>query len=409
MEQFEQLSISDQRFPSLVPVKYSSLNNDGKIYTKIDWLTVMFFDCSLNDVLRWIHLEDCVDEFIAGVYEQSRGYDEVFRFVYNYVLLETSKFNYYGSSDDVSIFNVVVPKIRLDLSGSALDYLRSLGLDMDTYRLVRPELPEGGSYHVTRCDWAFDLINYKPEFLDRLIDHIQTHKLKTDRIPLASTHGAIGFKLALGGQKTVYLGSSQSDKLLRVYDKRLQFTNRSTGTYVKDNPYDNPDSWIRIEWQTRNKYANNLALSVSPSGEYNDFKKILKCIFEHYAFADGRMYNKYVQRSVVDFWNDLFDWKDLESRIIQNAKYVEPVTAEERLETQWERNIQVSMFWQSKHSRKEEVERFNKYLRWLEDPENSARFLRFLNRFNECNVPISDSFAECERGFYRLGGRLYFK
>jgi hypothetical protein len=312
-------------------VTYRTLDNDGKIYCKIDWLTVMFFDCSMNHVLSWLHLDDCVSDFCAGAFQQSRGYDEVFKFIYNGVMLETSSFNFYGEDMSVSIFDTVVPKIRLELSGSALDYLRSIGVDMDSYRLVKPDLPDGGSYHFTRCDWAYDFINYKPEFVDKLIQHINTHKLPSERVPLASTKGAISCKLVTCGQKTIYLGSPQSDRMLRVYDKRMQHLNLNTQTYCKPNPYGDPDSWFRIEWQTRNKFANNLVHGVDDHGVPADFKSILKDIFVRYAFADGTIDARNKARPVVDFWNDLFDWSELETRIVQNAKYVEYESPDNKL------------------------------------------------------------------------------
>lgn len=410
--EFQQLSISDQRYPDFVPVTYASLNNEGKIYTKIDWLTFVFSDCSMDDVLKWIHLDHAVSDFLAGCYEQSKGYDEVFRFVYNGVLLETSKMSFYGN-DGIPVFSAVCPKIRLDLSGSALDYLRSIGVDMDTYRLVKPELPVGGCYHVTRCDWAYDLVNYRPEFLDRLIDHIFKHRTPADRVPLAGTRSAVSFKIMTGGQKTVYLGRPQSDKLLRVYDKRMQFTNRSTNTYIRENPYNDPDSWIRLEWQTRNKTAHELALSVSPTGEYNDPKRILKKIFELYAFADGTVDNHNVTRPVVDFWNELFDWKDVESRIIQNAKFVELKTPDQQVIDSFESvMMRTCIFYLTLLGREEFVKRCNAYLRNLEKPDSVSwrRNVAFLNRLNQlsCVDKLPDSITQSSGGLYKLSGRLYF-
>lgn len=320
--QFEQLGIYDQRFDQIPELSYPTLDNDGKIYCKIDWLTLMFFDSTMNDVLKWLHLDDCVSDFCLSRFEQSRGYDQVFKFIYNGVMLETSTFSFYGEDLDVSIFDTVVPKIRLELSGTALDYLRSIGVDMNDYRLVEPILSEGGSYHFTRCDWAFDFINYKPDFVDRMIDHINTHKLPSERIPLASTKGAISCKLVTCGQKTIYLGSPQSDRMLRVYDKRMQHLNLTTQTYCKPNPYGDPDSWFRIEWQTRNKFANNLVHGYDEKGVPADFKSILKDIFDRYAFADGTIDARNKARPCVDFWLSLFDWSDLEKRIIQNANFV---------------------------------------------------------------------------------------
>lgn len=141
---FEQLTLDDLKTDFTLPFHYASLDNDQKVYCKLDWLTVMFFDCSMHDVLKWIHLENSVSDFCSSLYQVSRGYDDVFKFNFNNVMLETSSFNFYGENLDISIFNVVVPKIRLELSGTGLDYLRSIGVNMDSYRLVAPELPSGG-------------------------------------------------------------------------------------------------------------------------------------------------------------------------------------------------------------------------------------------------------------------------
>lgn len=319
--QFEQLNIDTQYGVIPQPFSYRTLDNDGKIYCKIDWMTVIFEKCTLNHVLKWLKLDNCVSEFCESVYEQSRGYDVLFKFLYNGIILETSKFGFF-EGQATSTFDTVVPKIRLELSGSALDYLRSINVDMDTYRFVVPELPEGGGYHFTRVDWAYDFVNYMPGFVDKMIDHCHTNALPSGRIPLASTKGAIGCRIVTGGQKTVYLGSPQSDRMLRVYDKRMQHVDLSTGAYKKSNPYGNPDSWYRIEWQTRNKTAHAYAIGTDDKGNHADFKSILYDIFEKYAFADGTYDARRSKRPPVEFWKMLFNWKEIESRIIQNANFV---------------------------------------------------------------------------------------
>lgn len=390
---------------------YLPLANDGKVYCKIDWLTVMFFDSTMNDVLKWLHLEDCVTDFCLSRFEQSRGYDQVFKFIYNGVMLETSTFSFYGEDLDVSIFDTVCPKIRLELSGSALDYLRSIGVDMNEYRLVVPELGPGGSYHFTRCDWAFDFINYKPDFVDRMIDHINTHKLPSERIPLASTRGAISCKLVTCGQKTIYLGSPQSDRMLRVYDKRMQHLNLTTQTYCKPNPYGDPDSWFRIEWQTRNKFANTLVHGYDEKGVPADFKSILKDIFDRYAFADGTIDARNKARPCVDFWLSLFDWSDLEKRIIQNAKYVQYESSAEKIVKSFESVcIRTFILWYSLVGREAAEKRINEYLRSLDlpDPINQRRNLAFLNKLNQTPEIIID-FDSSRSGLWSNCGRLYFK
>ena len=304
---------TDDFSPSVI---YNQLDASGKIFPKVDWITMIFTDCSMNDVLKHIKLKDLVSEFCKNMYELSRGYSDVVKFFYNGISLETNKFGFYGDSPE-DVFDVVVPKLRLELTGSGLDYLRSLGVDFNTYRFNVPDLPIGSTFHFSRIDFAFDFIDYQPGFLDALIDHCNTHQLPSGRVPLASTHGAIKCKIVTGDRKVCYLGSEQSDRFLRVYDKRLQMINRSTGSYVKANPYCNPNSWIRLEWQLRNLKAHDLALDQS-----HDFLSILKLIFDAYSMADGQRDSHTLKRPVVDFWLKLFPWREVESRIIQKANFV---------------------------------------------------------------------------------------
>lgn len=406
--QFEQLTIDQQRYDSILPsVKFYSLDNDGKIYCKVDWLTAIFQNCSLNDVLAWLKLEGCVSDFCAATLEQSRGYDQVFKFIYNGIMLETSTFNFYGQDLSIMLFDVVVPKIRLELSGSALDYLRSKGVDMTSYRFVPPKLPDGGSYHFTRCDFAYDFINYMPEFVDQLIDHINRNRLPSERVPLASTKGAIGCRVVTGGQKTVYLGSPQSDKMLRVYDKRMEQMDLATQTYKRPNPYNDPQSWFRIEWQTRNRLAHDLTLD-----QTQDFKSILKLIFEKYAFADGQMNGKNGARKAVDFWLKLFDWQEVEKRIIQNAKYVQCESPEEKLVKSFE-SVMIRTFilyysLMGKEGLQAAIDRYIGSL-YLPDPVSQRRQLAFLNKLNELSELqlSSDSSSGC--GLWNCCGRMAFR
>lgn len=404
---YEQLDIDNQlnAFPGTVP--YSRLDCNEHIYCKIDWLTVVFNDCCINDILSWINMDDCISDFMANMFQQSRGYDDIFKFVYEGVLIESSTFSFYDYDEcKGSMFDFVVPKIRLELSGTALDYLRSLGIDDNYLRFVEPILPDGGAYHFTRCDWAFDFINYKGDFVDNLIQHINIHSLASGRVPLASTKGAISVRVVTGNQKTVYLGSPQSDKMLRVYDKRLQYINPVVGVYTKPNPYNDPDSWIRIEWQTRNKTAHNLM-----SDSAIEFKHVLKEVFTAYAFADGTCDNNHMSRPVVDFWNELLPWQEIEKRIIQNAKYVELVDPDQRAvrtfnTIQWQNFVMVYSLLGRKGFEKMVNE--NLKLLYKPDPVSRRRYTAFLCRLN-C-LSISDNIPQDmgSGGLVNIGGRLAF-
>lgn len=370
--------VSDSFMPD---VRYNHLDASGKIFCKVDWVTMIFTDCCMNDVLSWLYLKDSVSDFCRNMYEVSRGYSDVVKFMYNGIVLETNKFSFYGDQPE-DVFDVVVPKLRLELSGSGLDFLRSVGVEMNEYRFIRPALPEGSTYHFSRIDFAYDFIDYQPTFLDELIDHCNTHQLPSGRVPLASTHGAIKCKIVTGDRKVCYLGSEQSDRFLRVYDKRLQSINRTTGTYVKANPYGNPESWIRVEWQLRNLKAHDLALDNT-----QDFKSILKHIFDAYSMADGQRDSHTLKRAVVDFWLRLFPWREVESRIIQKANFVEVETVESRVINSFENIMMRSfIFYFTLLGREEFLCRVNAYLSDMftsHTDVSERRAAAFRCRFNE--------------------------
>lgn len=358
----------------------------------------------MNDVLSWLNLDDAVTDFCLGFYERCRGFDNRFNFTYNGITLETADFSFYGKEINVSLFDVTVPKIRLELSGSGLDFLRSRGFDVDMYVKYPIDLPEGGAYHFTRVDYAFDFINYCPEFVDCMIDHIYHHKLPSERVPVLNLPGGIKVKLVTGGQKTIYLGSPQSDRMLRVYDKRMQYVDLGTGAYKKDNPYGNPDSWFRIEWQCRNQFANSLIRSDL------EHKHILKDIFERYAFSDSNSDKR--SRRPVDFWLKLFDWSDVEKRIVQNAKYVESTSPEEEVIDRFQKVMMRTFILYFSLVGREGLEKAcNDYLNSLSgsDPVSQRRYISFLNKLNLLSDLSLSSDSSPGVGLWNNCGRFAFR
>lgn len=407
-----QTSIFDAPFAGQVP--YTKLDNDGKVYCKLDWVTVMFFDCCMNDILSWLKLDDAVSDYLLGFFERSRGYDQRFIFTYNGVTLDTSAFDLYGCNIDLQVFDCKLPKIRLDLSGTGLDFLRSRGLDVDNYLRAPYAFPEGAQYHFTRADFAYDFINYCPEFMDNLIDYVYRNQLPSGRIPILNLTGGMTCKVVTGGQKTVYVGSPQSDRMLRLYDKRLEQMDKSQWVYKKPNPYGDPESWFRIEWQVRNQFANTMLLGTDEKGRLHDFKSILKDIFTRYCFAEGLSGDKHRNHiKPVEFWQKLFNWEDLEKRIIQNAKYVQSVSPIEDLKKRFETvMIRTFILYYSIFGRERLQEACNEYIRNLfqTDPLSIRRYRIMLNHMNLYHgylVLESDSFEGC--GLYRLADRFAFR
>lgn len=382
------------------------LQSDSGVYPKIDWLTLMFHDCTLNDVLFYLNQSDYLYDFVGSMYEKA-GIQDNFVFVFNYIRVEIAKFYFYQQSPDTPVFDFVVPSIRVDLSGKALDYLRSCDWDFYMLRLVPTDL----SFHVTRCDWAFDFVDYKADFMDRFIDHLQTHQLPSGRIPLISTHGAVKYSLKLGSEKTVYLGATKSDKLLRIYDKRMQYVDSDTGIWKEEIPFDDPSSWFRIELQTRNQTAHGL-LMPGVNGVYRCYDDILKYIFESYAFADGVSESRNCARTVVDFWNDLFPWQEVSAKIIQNANYVQPKPYEEKLKNYVDRIVVPKIIEYIHKFGVDEFERVcQRYIDNLSpfndqrDPSAYKRRMALLAHLVQLGAPVPEGSKDCN-GLYQISGVL---
>lgn len=295
---------------------------DERIYSKIDNVTIMFKDCKINDVLKFIKCDGLISEFFQAWFETYSNQSDIIQFNYNGCRVEVRKGYLYGMQHDVNIFFRILPEIRLELTGTGLDFLRSIGIIPETYFRDPIHYPgERSNFHLTRIDFAFDLINYAPELIDTLIKHINEQKTDTDRLVIYGKSSSLVYKIKTGGEKTVYLGSTSSQRMLRIYDKRLQYVDRRTGTYVKDNPYSNPDSWIRIEMQCRKDIANQLCFA-----ENMNMESIFKYIYENYCFAIGTTtYN----RVPCEWWSKLLDWSKI-PRIIQNfdkVQYKDPRVA----------------------------------------------------------------------------------
>ena len=389
---FEQQSMN---FSQPVPVVYSG------IYTKIDWYSAMFEDMSFMDVLRWLKLDVYVSDFLIGMRERLSGFDEMFVFSYEGINLETRQFNFFGDQLSENCFEKKIPKIRLDISGSGLEFLRSTGMDPDVYLRQEENIPQ--PFHCTRCDFAYDLINYKPEFLDQLIDYARNHHTAADRLCVYKLNTGIKYSIRTGGQKTIYLGASTSDKMLRVYDKRLQFIDPSTQVYKKQNPYNNPDSWIRIELQTRNKTAHGLCYGKG------DMLSIFRYVYETYQFSDVENTTQHNRRPAA-FWQDLFDWEQI-PRIIQNANSDESVTPYKDRVTDsfFARNSDSFMLVYTRLGPEEFARRLNAQLSKKQDLYDSLNKRRWSNYVDKMNMFGFEDLHLNEYGLKLDGGKVGFK
>ena len=278
------------------------------VFPKFDWLSLVWNDVSFGQIAKIFGLWDIYDQ---------QGFVNAFNTIYcRSNLFDYSEFSFNGFRvvvigepdkfrDDgfVNFYDKKLKWIETDISGAGLDYIRNKGFDIDRMifglRIASCkvcEVPES-PFHVTRVDVAFDLINFMPEFLDESVNLCRQYgNCKSVRVRgTGNTKKPISWSFREGNQKTLYLGSSGSDKLCRVYDKKLQFDqdprkwlscpyvkingcppgtflNEYSDDVLKNAERENPQSWLRIEAQLRNDPANMIVDSE------NDFLKIFKWI-----------------------------------------------------------------------------------------------------------------------------------
>lgn len=316
-------------------------NGQPGIFAKIDWFTAVFKNVSISDVLNCIQLEkfDTVD--FQNVYANrlltSTGAVPEVMFNFNGVVLQLRfesvlyelGINDLDEKDFNDLFYVPFQYIRMDISGKGLDYLRSIGIDVDT--VLRQEFKlTTGEYHPTRCDVAFDLVDYCGDFVTECRKVCAANQDPvTHRVP-AQSKGGIKWSERGGDQNTLYLGSVGSDRLLRIYDKKLQFV--QANKWQSDSPFkcgdQLPETWIRMELQVRRPSECGKVLYGSTS-----FEDVFKYIYDKFAVRDLR-YNSPRHREpgeVNEIWVALFDWNKITS-LLQNWYFVQLKTVKDRAE-----------------------------------------------------------------------------
>lgn len=284
----------------------------GRILTKIDWFTAVFNDCTLTDVFSHFpnieaRLTKTWSELWSERFLRSKGY--TYDVILN-VAGATCQFKYdevlSHTEDDFDILSVVFKYIRFELSGSALDEFRSFGYDVDELLFNEWILPQGSTYHVTRCDFAFDLLDHCTNFLDTCFEWVRLNRTSSGKIQLATSKQGIAYEEKHGDTECLSIGGHSSDKKLRIYDKGYQASQRRCA-----DPYTGmwSERWIRIELQLRREHAHGILYSESERG----FLPVFRYIYDKYAFRASSRWD-----DLSNVWDELFDWTTI-PKIIQNA------------------------------------------------------------------------------------------
>lgn len=260
------------------------------IYAKLDWYSVVLYNYSVNDILKRLSIyNEIFEELTASGYERSQGFSSVFVFSYAGISIEL-KFDDYLSTKPESLFATPFKKIRLDISGSGLDYLRSFMVPDVAFTDPSFWGENQKDYNITRSDFAFDFVNYKGDFLDNVLIWIKEQERngnlsKSDSRLHVGRSSGIQYSYRCGSsQETLYLGSPRGDKMVRIYDKLLEQTDNGVFKHGRDPRFykeDTINSWFRIELQSRRKCATQYLY-----GCYGDISTVLRCIFDDYLIRD---------------------------------------------------------------------------------------------------------------------------
>lgn len=305
----------------------NKLRQEGAaIVPLIDYYSAMWYDSSISDVLSFygiefneIFLEDSFKMY-AGLRAQKESY--IFRF--NNIELSVPLVLYYYqhekyNGDFDQVLNFKFKDIRLNLSGDAMSYMRSKREDFDLF--LRSTYMMTDKVKVTRIDITFDFLNWDVDLVDALTRYCRRveDEIPSGLIGICNSPACLSFSVKSGSrERSVYLGSSGSDKLLRVYDKYLQFYTKEgiLKDINKPCPYgDQIKSWTRIELQLRENrcgYAQQWLYSSTTDEDF--FFSCLKRIIDDYKFLD--IDEKRYKQQPAKFWSSLWDLTDIDSLIL---------------------------------------------------------------------------------------------
>lgn len=283
---------------------------DSHVFAKLDWFSVVLYNTCMDDILKKLCIyNEVYEELLGSAYIRSQGFSDVVVFTANGVSIEL-RHDDYLSTDKESVFAKKFKKIRVDISGSGLDFLR--GYFRPDVEFLRDDFwgVNQEDYNITRCDFAYDFVNYKPEFLDHLLNWIKDferdlisdiHSGADIRLNAGSRHIQYSYRCG-SGQKTLYLGSPRGDKMVRIYDKYLEQTKNGIFIHGRDPRFEGIpqiDSWFRIELQCRRKCATQYLF-----GCHGNIDNVLRAIFDDYLIRDK-------DGNPLPCMVDLYKWDDL--------------------------------------------------------------------------------------------------
>lgn len=290
---------------------------------KIDYYSSVWYSHSIRDVLTFLKLGNSIHLFLEDfklVVNSTMG--NVINFTYKGITLSVPFVDFVSIQKNVDDFvkteeikDFKFSTIRLNLSGQPLDLLRHYffklegqAVSLDEYLRIPPK-DLGLNFHPTRVDFAFDFINYGADFFDHAFGFLNDRRNLTPsgRLSITGLQHGITFKpINSPLERTLYIGSSGSDRYIRIYDKVLESKSRNKGV-LGDTPFAgiHPmqiDSWIRFEWQLRSKSCGP-TLYALPEGGATFWDALLQEVIIYYEFRSMRNQKPIPPK----FWRNFFN------------------------------------------------------------------------------------------------------
>lgn len=300
------------------------------IYTRIDTYSVILYGSSINAVLNLFNLPaDELNKAFETYSANDVGMGSTFVLKHNGIRFDCKKdeYDFKTSNVDVNrIFDIEWTWIRLYISGEGIDYIENCNINNDFVLQVKLSDYEFFSdisvaHEVTRCDFAFDYINYEGNEFERLRKLIASADFDDN----LSLHGrlytgvgsGISYSYKGGREHTIYFGTPTSDRMLRIYDKKFQLCDENGNWKLEKVPAIikeqevTIESWYRVELQTRTAFAERYLIS-----SQGDFRFVMGEIasFFDVRTSDGK---------TIAPLHKIFLWTK-RTPIIQNANSAQP-------------------------------------------------------------------------------------
>lgn len=384
------------------------LQKNGSIIFSIDTFSIVYENATLNEIFKSLKIDSTLlpdfEQIMHDHFQTMVAYGAIFAFSVHKLGFQikwddVSRFIFSSDTDGSTFFDTRLPFVRVDSMGTACDNLRSFGINVEDLLFNKLDLPSEATYHFTRCDFAYDLFDHCPNFIDDCINIFNVYgKMNFSGCTVSvGCSRPIGVSVRTHDQKSVYFGKGSSNRCLRVYDKRMEQEKHNAYNAENFKFYNQlhymPESWIRIELQVRREqFCHELLLAA-------DSLRIFRYIYDNFAVRAG--WGREVP--ICDEWKQLFDWDQI-PLIIQNANWVERYVDPVSVATAYVSNVALSsiLVFVSHYGFSGLMKLLNdELIRWQTDPNLAYKFNRFRMRAYGSNRPPEHILKNTE-GFYFL-------